>query len=54
MKRTYYPAAGFLNYFHGKHLVLINRDATTYDRHCDLVFHESLGKIFQAIEKEVL
>ena len=49
-----YPAAGFLNYFHGKHLVLINRDATTYDRHCDLVFHESLGKIFQAIEKEVL
>ena len=48
-----YPAAGFLNYFRGKHLVLINRDVTTYDRHCDLVFHESLGKIFQVIEKEV-
>lgn len=49
-----YPAAGFLNYFHGKHLVLINRDITTYDRHCDLVFHDSLGKIFQVIEKEVI
>lgn len=49
-----YPAARFLNYFRGKHLVLINRDSTPYDRNCDLVIHESLGKVFEQIKKEVL
>ena len=43
---TVYPAAGFLNYYRGNRLVLINRDETPYDRHADLVFHESLGTIF--------
>ena len=32
---TVYPAAGFLRYFTGKHLVLINRDATPYDEKAD-------------------
>ncbi len=43
---TVYPAAGLINYYRGNRLVLINRDETPYDRHADLVFHESLGKIF--------
>ena len=43
---TVYPAAGLINYYRGSRLVLINRDATPYDRHADLVFHESLGSIF--------
>lgn len=43
---TVYPAAGLLNYYHGDRLVLINRDATPYDSRADLVFHESLGRIF--------
>ena len=43
---TVYPAAGFINYYKGNRLVLINRDETPYDRHADLVFHESLGEIF--------
>lgn len=47
-----YPAAGFINYFKGRHLVLINRDKTSYDDMCDLVIYESLGKVFQEIEKE--
>ena len=46
---TVYPAAGFLNYYRGKRLVLINRDETPYDRHADLVFHESLGNIFEQL-----
>ena len=46
---TVYPAAGFLNYYRGNRLVLINRDETPYDRHADLVFHESLGKIFEQL-----
>ena len=44
---TVYPAAGLINYYQGKRLVLINRDATQYDHQADLVFHESLGNIFE-------
>lgn len=46
---TVYPAASFLNYYRGNRLVLINRDETPYDRHADLVFHDSLGKIFEQL-----
>lgn len=40
-----YPAAGLISYFHGKHLVLINRSATPYDDAADLVIHDSIGKV---------
>jgi NAD-dependent deacetylase len=46
---TVYPAAGLINYYRGNRLVLINRDATVYDRYADLVFHESLGEIFSQL-----
>ena len=46
---TVYPAAGLINYYQGNRLVLINRDETPYDRHADLVFHESLGEIFSQL-----
>ena len=46
---TVYPAAGLVNYYRGNRLVLINRDATPYDHHADLVFHESLGNIFSKL-----
>lgn len=46
---TVYPAAGLINYYRGNRLVLINRDATPYDRYADLVFHESLGNIFSQL-----
>ncbi len=48
-----YPAASFLNYFRGHHLVLINRDKTSYDSMCDLVIHKSLGEVFGEIEKYI-
>jgi len=48
-----YPAAGFINYFRGKHLVLINKDKTSYDSMCDLVIHDSIGKVFEQIKKEI-
>ena len=48
-----YPAAGFINYFRGKHVVLINRDITQYDHLCDLVIHENIGKVFEQIKKEI-
>ena len=46
---TVYPAAGLIDYYRGNRLVLINRDATAYDSQADLVFHESLGKIFREL-----
>ena len=46
---TVYPAAGLINYYRGNRLVLINRDATPYDKYADLVFHESLGEIFSQL-----
>ena len=46
---TVYPAASLIRYYRGRHLVLINRDATPYDSRADLVFHESLGKIFSQL-----
>ena len=46
---TVYPAAGLINYYRGRRLVLINRDETPYDRQADLVFHDSLGEIFSKL-----
>ena len=47
---TVYPAAGFLRYFTGKHLVLINRDATPYDEKADLLFRENVGELLDKIK----
>ena len=47
---TVYPAAGLIRYYPGNRLILINRDETPYDEYADLVFHESMGKIFSEIE----
>ena len=44
-----YPAAGFIRYFRGKHLAIINRDATAYDDNCDIVIHDDLVKTFNQL-----
>ena len=41
-----YPAAGLLRFFGGKHLVLINKDATPYDNMADLVINDSFSNVF--------
>ena len=46
---TVYPAAGFLRYYPGNRLVLINRDPTPYDDRADLVIHDSLGKVLSRL-----
>ena len=46
---TVYPAAGLLNYFRGKHLVLINRDATPVDSECDLVIRDKVGEVLGSL-----
>ena len=50
---TVYPASGFIRYFHGKNLVIINRSTTPYDQVANLVINESLGKVFQKIKLDV-
>lgn len=46
---TVNPASSLVNFHKGNKLVLINRDATTYDRIADLVINESLGEVFKYI-----
>ena len=46
---TVYPAAGLLNYFRGKHLVLINRDATPVDSECELVIRDKVGEVLGSL-----
>ncbi len=45
-----YPAAGLIDYFHGKHLVVINRDATSRDKQAELCISDSIGKVLEQIE----
>jgi len=47
---TVYPAAGLLSYFHGDHLVLINRDVTPFDSEADLVIREKVGEVLGALQ----
>ena len=46
---TVYPAAGLLQYFRGKHLVLINRDATPMDASCDLIIRDKVGEVLGSL-----
>lgn len=41
-----YPAAGLINYFRGKHLVLVNKSATDRDSEADLLLSASIGEVF--------
>ena len=43
-----YPAAGFINYYHGNKLVLINKSETPYDHEANLLIHDSIGKVLKA------
>lgn len=45
-----YPAAGFIRYFRGKYLVVINKDSTAYDSNCDLVFNEDVANVIKNIK----
>ena len=46
---TVYPAASLVHYFHGKHLVLINRDPTPMDERTSLTLHGKVGEILSQI-----
>ena len=47
---TVYPAAGFIRYFRGRYIVLINKSPTSYDNMADLVFNEDVVQVFKNIK----
>lgn len=47
---TVYPAAGFVRYFRGNNIVLINRDETSMDSMAKLVYHNKVGELLDKIE----
>lgn len=44
-----YPAAGLIDYFHGKHLVVINKQPTPRDKFATLLCQENIGELFSSI-----
>ena len=42
---TVYPAAGFISYYRGSKLVLINKSATPMDNRADLVINQPIGRV---------
>ena len=47
---TVYPAAGFIRYFKGRYLVVINKQRTQYDNQCDLVLNEDVIEVIKKIK----
>lgn len=47
-----YPAAGLIDYFRGKNLILINKSSTSADNKADLVIHDAIGKVLgEAVDR---
>lgn len=44
-----YPANQLIYYFHGKHLILINKEKTSYNKYFDLIINEKIGEVFKQI-----
>lgn len=44
-----YPAAGFIDYFNGDSIVLINKSSTGYDSKASLIINDSIGKVLSQV-----
>ena len=44
-----YPAAGLIDYFKGKYLVVINMSPTSRDTNADILINEKIGKVFSML-----
>ena len=48
-----YPAASFINYFHGRYLVILNRDPLGVHLHAQtLSITDDMDKVFAALAKK--
>lgn len=48
-----YPAAGLINYFKGKNLILINKSATSADNKADLAINDDIAKVMKEAVDQV-
>ncbi len=48
-----YPAAGFIDYFHGRHLIVINKSSTPRDRMAELVISDSIGEVLKQATEDL-
>lgn len=48
-----YPAAGLLQYFRGKHLVIINQEPTPYDEQATLVIYDKIENVLANVSQKV-
>ena len=46
-----YPAASLIQYFHGKHLVVINKTNIPQDKQADLVIEGKIGQVFSKLRQ---
>ena len=44
-----YPAAGFIDYFRGKHLAVVNKSATAREVRAELTIAAPIGAVFAQI-----
>lgn len=44
-----YPAAGLIDYFKGKYLVVVNMAPTPRDSHADILINDKIGEVFSKI-----
>ena len=44
-----YPAAGFLNYFGGSKVVLLNKSETSFDSKADIVIRDPIGQVLGSV-----
>ncbi len=49
---TVYPAAGFVRYYNGNKLVLLNKDKTQYDNYANIVIHDDIKNVIEALKKD--
>lgn len=47
-----YPANSLVQFFHGKNLVVINKDKTSLDQKATLVIHDDIAKVFSKIKTD--
>lgn len=47
-----YPAAGFIDYFRGKYLVVLNKSETSRDGQANLCINGAIGKVLENIVVE--
>ena len=48
-----YPAAGLIDYFTGKKLILINKSTTSADNKADLLINDDIAKVMQEVIENI-